>query len=262
MKRRVISPTSFLLGVVFFAALTTFLRDRPLGDRGPDEEAECPYDNPRLCFVLTEEVQARGTDEPEIILLAEHVCQGTGYLCAELEEQPTSKILRWPDDTKRLTVRVPLPDFESRVDAMALQRAAVRGIEAWQGHPFGLSIQTGSGGGRPADIEVEWHRTLGGTQLGLARTQWRWVAGKAEFEVMGLSLSTRSPRNSMRLLTARQVSLVAAHEMGHALGLPHSDSRTDVMYPTNTANRLSTRDYRTMEAVYRLPNGAEIRRTP
>ncbi len=56
--------------------------------------------------------------------------------------------------------------------------------------------------------------------------------------------------------------LTAAHEMGHALGLPHSDSDRDVMYPTNTARNLTTRDFRTMEALYRLPNGAKIRRGP
>jgi len=48
--------------------------------------------------------------------------------------------------------------------------------------------------------------------------------------------------------------------MGHALGLSHSDSQRDVMYPTNTARSLSTRDFRTLDALYELPNGAEIRK--
>ncbi len=46
--------------------------------------------------------------------------------------------------------------------------------------------------------------------------------------------------------------------MGHALGLPHSDESGDVMYPTNTANTLSARDYRAMQVLYRLPNGVGI----
>jgi predicted Zn-dependent protease len=48
--------------------------------------------------------------------------------------------------------------------------------------------------------------------------------------------------------------------MGHALGLPHSDSERDVMYPTNTAHSLTTRDFRTLHALYELPIGALIER--
>jgi len=44
--------------------------------------------------------------------------------------------------------------------------------------------------------------------------------------------------------------------------LPHSDSERDVMFPTNTAHSLSNRDFRTLDALYRLPNGAEIKHTP
>ncbi len=63
-------------------------------------------------------------------------------------------------------------------------------------------------------------------------------------------------------LAPQQVLLTAAHEMGHALGLPHIDSERDVMYPTNTARSLSNRDFRTLDALYRLPNGAEIEKNP
>jgi predicted Zn-dependent protease len=56
--------------------------------------------------------------------------------------------------------------------------------------------------------------------------------------------------------------LTAAHAMGHALGLPHSDSERDVMYPRNTARNLSTRDFGTVDALYRLPNGAKIAEKP
>jgi predicted Zn-dependent protease len=72
----------------------------------------------------------------------------------------------------------------------------------------------------------------------------------------------RSPGNVNSQLAPQQVLLTAAHEMGHALGLPHSDSRRDVMYPTNTARNLSNRDFRTVNALYRLTNGAEIAAAP
>lgn len=73
-----------------------------------------------------------------------------------------------------------------------------------------------------------------------------------------LTLVTRSPFNQNAILDAAQVRLTAAHEMGHALGLPHSDDPRDVMYPTNGAARISSADFETMNALYRLPNGARI----
>jgi len=75
-----------------------------------------------------------------------------------------------------------------------------------------------------------------------------------------LSLATHEPVPGGPALSAHQVELVAAHEMGHVLGLPHSDDPRDLMYPKNTATRLTTKDFLTLEALYRLPNGSEIRR--
>jgi predicted Zn-dependent protease len=78
-------------------------------------------------------------------------------------------------------------------------------------------------------------------------------------EVVAFTVATHNPTDPGRLLTAEQVELVAAHEMGHALGLFHSDDPRDVMFPQNTATRLTVRDFRTIEALYSLPNGAQIR---
>ena len=78
--------------------------------------------------------------------------------------------------------------------------------------------------------------------------------------VFQLALATRSPRDRSHKLDPNQVFLTAAHEMGHALGLPHSNEARDVMFPTNTSRALTNRDYRTVTALYATPNGAEIRR--
>ena len=48
---------------------------------------------------------------------------------------------------------------------------------------------------------------------------------------------------------------VAVHEVGHALGLPHSSDANDVMYPATRTSVLSERDRRTASVLYRLPPG-------
>ncbi len=195
----------------------------------------------------------------EVVLSSEQVCVDVGYLCAELEKVGSHRVLRWPGDTGRLRIRIPFPPGVAPDRARELQSAAVHGIQYWQRRPFELVIDTHPTASGPADIEISWGTGLSGVQLGLTRTRWSLERGKPKFEVLGIALATRSPTNYYEI-PPQQVLLTAAHEMGHALGLPHSDSERDVMYPTNTARNLSTRDFRTLDALYRLPNGAEIRK--
>ena len=196
----------------------------------------------------------------EVVLGSASVCVDVGYLCANLETTDSLRILRWPEDTGRLRIRIPLPPGLAPERARALQSAAVRGMQYWQRRPFELVFDASPTPGGPSDIEISWGEGLSGSQLGL--TGWRWSVekGKPKFEVLGLALAIYSPFNPKYELPPEQVLLTAAHEMGHALGLPHSDSERDVMYPTNTARSLSNRDFRTIGALYRLPNGALIRK--
>jgi predicted Zn-dependent protease len=88
---------------------------------------------------------------------------------------------------------------------------------------------------------------------------WTGTPDREEYRVAELALATHHPVDTLVELTPDQVELVASHEMGHALGLPHSDDPRDIMFPENTALRLSTEDFRTLQALYALPNGAVIR---
>jgi len=114
----------------------------------------------------------------------------------------------------------------------------------------------------PADIEISWGEGLSGSQLGLTRVRWSLEKGEPRFEVLGLALAVRSPAGRRYELAPQQVLLTAAHEMGHALGLPHSDSERDVMYPTNTARSLSNRDFCTLDALYPPAERSRDRKNP
>jgi hypothetical protein len=187
------------------------------------------------------------------VLLAEQACHDVGYLCAALDTAKSIVIRHWKDFHGTLVVHVPPPPFEDPSTARRLQDAAADGILMWNGQPFPIVVDRN--GLRRAPIEVRWVRTLGASRLGVAHTVWSPSTG---LEARSLDLSTRSPFDSSRVLDPSQVTLTAAHEMGHALGLPHSDQRRDVMYPTNTARALSARDYRTVEALYALRDGTRI----
>lgn len=186
------------------------------------------------------------------VLHADEVCPGTAYLCSPLEEEGRLRVRRWHTVAGPVVVHIPQPPLPDAGAALELQRAASAGIRMWNGHPFPILVD--ERGTRGAHFKVSWVETLGGAFIGRATTQWTPAAG---LSVVSLELVTAYPGTNTAMDPA-QLRLTAAHEMGHALGLPHSHDPRDVMYPSNTAGSLSARDYRTVEALYALDDGAEI----
>ena len=200
---------------------------------------------------------AVGTIGAPVVTLEEAAaCRDSAYLCRGLEwKDGTARAFRWNEITRVIRIRVPLPAGD-RGAAREMQQAAMRGVRAWDGHPFAILVESRDRG-TPADFTIEWMKKPPENQLGLTSTRWTQEGGTATLEVTSFRLAVSNPSSGGPLL-ARQIELTAAHEMGHALGLPHSDEPRDVMYPTNTAVTLSARDYKAMEALYRLPNGVGI----
>jgi hypothetical protein len=246
---RSVSPLTAVAAVLVGAGAFGLLRT------GADDGRDTAACDPAQAACLPESAASftAGDGPAPAAVTAAETCRNVGYLCADLAGADRVRLQRWKDFSGTMVIHVPRPDFESPGDATRLQQAAALGLRAWNGQPF--EIMTDLRGDRSPHFAVTWTRSLGGSQIGVARTQWSATRG---LSVVSLELTTRSPFDPSRLIDPAQVRLTAAHEMGHALGLPHSDAERDVMYPTNTATSLSAQDYRTMESLYALPDGLEI----
>ncbi|MDH5642847.1 MAG: matrixin family metalloprotease [Gemmatimonadota bacterium] len=69
-----------------------------------------------------------------------------------------------------------------------------------------------------------------------------------------LTLATHAPDG--RRFSPEEIETVALHEIGHLLGLGHSDDPADVMYPSTSMHDLTNRDMQTARLLYSLPPGS------
>lgn len=251
--RRRPNVLSLVTTLVVVGGTFLWLRGHVPGQASRPDESTCAA-NPGLPGCAADSAPP-AAPSPRVapVLREAQACRDVGYLCAPLDSAADLVIRRWKDFHGTMVVHVPPPAFEDPTTARQLQDAAADGILLWNGQPFPIVVDRR--GLRPAQFEVRWSRTLGQSRLGVAHTVWSPATG---LRVRSLELTTRNPFAPERPLDPRQVRLTAAHEMGHALGLPHSDQSRDVMYPTNTATALTARDYRTVEALYHLADGTRI----
>lgn len=254
------SPFSILL-MAAMVALALGLYSRASHRARPSEPVPpgCEGLSSEECSIKLGLENPTGPTEPmPPTVAAEDACIDVGYLCAALQNGNHVRLWRWPEATASISVMVPEPEGLKPDLAREFQSAAARGIRAWQGHPLPLSVRTRQEGG-PSDVIVQWARTLEGGRLGRAQVEFSLAGREVRVAVLGFFIATHETGPEPRLLTPEQIEVVATHEMGHVLGLPHSDDPRDVMYPENTATRLTARDFRTVYGLYGLPNGVEVR---
>lgn len=162
-----------------------------------------------------------------------------------------SMLRRWPDERLRRPLRVaivrPVGQVQGFVETFV-------GNVAWAMSRWNASmpVQMQSGADSlDADIVIRWITQLDSNRTG--RTDLTWDSrGHVRYAVV--HLATHTPEGI--LLDNRQMTALALHEIGHAVGLGHSPEAGDALFPVTRAIDLTERDRRSVYVLYDLPPGS------
>jgi len=172
-----------------------------------------------------------------------------GTYIAEILQQRDSSLARWPDRGERpLTVWVQptaaiddwMPGYVDRV------REA---FEEWQAVtiPLGFVFVEDSA---EAEVHVNWIDHFSEPISG--RTKW---ARDDEWLITDANIILAVHHHQGEVLDEEAMRAMALHEIGHLLGLDHTQDATSIMAPKVRVRDLSAADRATVRLLYSLPPG-------
>jgi len=183
------------------------------------------------------------------IAVLRHIAGPDSYLPAMLVESD-SLLRRWTDRTAN-----PLAVYftPGRVEGYSpdLREACRAAFVRWErvgGIPARFVFVNDSS---HADVMVRWIERFPLRRAGQADIRWNgagWIVRGS------LTLATHTSDGLQ--LPQDAVYTVALHEIGHLLGLGHSDDPQDVMYPTTSVHDITPRDRHTARLLYGVPPGS------
>ena len=159
-------------------------------------------------------------------------------------------IARWgPSDTgiRVLQVHFDSPPDE-RPEFWGEARHALRVWEEVSGAPLRFEITSDP---TAAQVEFRWIDRFPTSQAGSTHRQ----LNESGF-IEHVTVTLAAAHSNGVPMSPEFVRLVALHEVGHIVGLPHSENPGDAMHPGNRNLELSPRDIRSVEVLYRVPGEA------
>ena len=161
----------------------------------------------------------------------------------------SGSMARWqlpPSGSRVLHVYFGLPPAQ-RADYWNEARRALNVWESIPGFPLKfLTVRRAD----EADIEFRWISRFSTAQAGSTHRQ---LDDSGSIERVSVTLAD-AHSDGIRM-SNEFIRLVALHEVGHVVGLPHSENPADTMYPGNRNLELSQRDIRSVRTLYDLPVG-------
>ena len=175
--------------------------------------------------------------------------EGRGTYLDSLLLSTDSVLRRWPAPMGR-PIRIAIREGELPAYTPRMAGYVRESMRTWEQTGIDISF-TVVPDTLDADIIVRWIQQFPIDRTGQTDLTWDQF-GRVQHAIITLAIvdghGTTLPPPAMLS--------VAMHEVGHALGLPHSGSGADIMYPEPRITTLSDRDRRTALLLYHLPSGS------